>query len=123
MRMPSYVPKLAVLGNVKFIVQKMRRGNEITSAMPSGEFVIDGVVVPFVLRKVFSSKIQNLETEPLLVRNVAVAVHEQKAATAFAKGGYVNIHIEAGVCQIWVYIKRECLGDFFSAICMGSVKD
>jgi len=110
---------LEIRGNVNFFMRNLKKGNEVTSKMQSGELVINGAATPFVLRKVAYGRAVVMQSErPTTLR---VSRFEQNRSTVFTKRGYVNLLLNGNYWQAWVYIKKEFLEKFFSAICMGSV--
>lgn len=115
--------KLTIAGEAIFKVQNLKKGNEITSTMRSGEFVIgEGVVVPFVLQRIVRGNIACLCTDsPLRVAIIRPGVNK----TAFTKAGYVSllitIMITAETIQLYAYIKKDELRNFFAAFCMATI--
>jgi hypothetical protein len=113
------MPKLEISGSVKFYVKNLRAGNEITSTMRSGELIVSGFATPFVLRRSTEGELKRVMSESLT--HFSVICYEKTKETAFTKRGYVNILISSSQMTMWVYIKKEFLKKFFSAVCMASI--
>ncbi|HBB36747.1 MAG: hypothetical protein UX02_C0001G0115 [Candidatus Moranbacteria bacterium GW2011_GWC1_45_18] len=105
--------------NVLFCVQSLKNSNELTSTMKSGELVVTGNATPFVLRKMWQGKIENMTRE--FQTYISVISFERTRSTRFTKAGYVGLMIGNSQGQMLVYIKKVFLKEFFSAICMASV--
>ena len=103
-----------------FCIKNLKSDNELTSTMKSGELVVNDVSIPFVLQRVsygrVSDMLENFQTD------ISIIVHEQLRSTLFTKNGYVSIQLMNRMGMIWVYIKKEFLKDFFSAICIASLQ-
>ena len=111
--------RLQIKGNVRFNIQNLKKGNEITSTMQSGEFVINGVVTPFVLQRVANGRISEVMNESST--ELTIICYKQLRSTLFTKMGYVRIMLGNTHVLMWAYIKKDFLKEFFSAICMASI--
>ena len=105
--------------NVKFCIQNLKDGNELTGTMKSGELIVAGVSTPFVLQRMEHGRIVNMTQE--FQTFVTVIIFKQLKSTVFTKRGYVSLQIGNRHGMMWVYIKKDSLKEFFSAICMASL--
>jgi len=103
-----------------FCIKNLKEGNELTSTMKSGELVVNDVCIPFVLRKISYGRINDWLGEKTQT-DIHAIIFDQLRPTLFTKNGYVSVQLGTRMGMIYVYIKKELLKDFFSAICMASI--
>ncbi|MCE9642903.1 MAG: hypothetical protein K8Q97_01110 [Candidatus Andersenbacteria bacterium] len=110
-----------VSGEVVVRIQNLKKGNEITTTMNSGEIVIGETVTPFVLQLKVRGKIEDLTSG--IPIPIGVTCFEQSPITPFMKRGYASLMLICGQVemQAYIYIKRELLRDFYAAFCMDAV--
>jgi hypothetical protein len=114
------IKTIALSGSVRIQTRHMTDGNEITSTMPSGDFVIGEAVIPFVLQRLRRGKLACLDVDP--PGRVAVIVEDEPVRrTRFTSQGYVSVLIMTHQLQVYVYIKQEPLAAFRDAICGAAV--
>jgi hypothetical protein len=100
-----------------FSVKDLRQGNDLNKTMKSGVLVINGVEIPFVLRRRSWGKI---EISVKLFRLSVVHFADSKK-TAFTKAGYVSFLLTSEVSQFWIYVKNEDVSKLTSAIAIVNV--
>lgn len=111
--------ELNVTGDVILWIQNLRDGNEVTSTMQSGEFVVDDVVIPFILQRTVYGKIAQIGTgQPI---HITLRCFEKSRSTPFARQGYVSILVTTKPVQMYVYIKEDRLKNFFATFCMAAI--
>lgn len=103
-----------------FCIKNLKDGNELTSTMKSGELVVNDVYIPFVLQKISYGKINDWLDEKTQT-DIHAIVFDQLRPTLFTKNGYVSVQLGTRMGMIYVYIKKEFLKDFFSAVCMSAI--
>jgi hypothetical protein len=86
-----------------FQIRNLQAGNELTRTMKSGEMVISGEVIPFVLRSKTYGKIDGVKR-----RNVLLVVinHGNVKKTMFIKAGYCPLSVVIEKCQFLIYVKN-----------------
>ncbi|NTW26778.1 MAG: hypothetical protein HGA36_00410 [Candidatus Moranbacteria bacterium] len=102
-----------------FCIKNLKDGNKLTSTMKSGELVVNDVSVPFVLQRVSYGRVNEMLEK--FSTDIGIIIHDQLRSTLFTKNGYISIQLTNRMGMIWVYIKKEFLKEFFSAICMASL--
>jgi hypothetical protein len=102
-----------------FCIKNLKDGNELTNTMKSGELVINDVSIPFVLQRVSYGRVNEMLNN--FSTDISIIIHDQLRSTLFTKNGYVSIQLANSIGMIWLYIKKEFLKEFFSAICMASL--
>lgn len=105
-------------GDVSIKFQNLTKGNDLTKTMKSGEMVVCGKVFPFVLQKLNHGNLQR-DADGNVIR-VAISCFEQ-SKTLFTKNGYVSLLLTFGNTQVYIYLKRDLVGDFFSSISISAV--
>ena len=103
-----------------FCIKNLKDGNELTSTMKSGELVVNDVCIPFVLQKISCGRINDWLGEKTQTY-IHVTISDQLRPTLFTKNGYVSVQLGTRMGMIYVYIKKELLKDFFSAVCMSAI--
>ena len=106
-------------GEVVLRIQNLKKGNAITKTMKSGEIVIGDLVIPFVLQRLIMGRVNDIGSEAPLLMDVTY--YEQRPSTRFTKQGYGSVSIRCGQNQVFVYIKKEMLQQFFSAFWMDAM--
>ena len=110
--------KLQITGDLQFSIQNLKKGNEVTNTMSSGDLVIDGFATPFVLQEKVRGRLRDMTNN--FRTTLAVISFEQLRKTDFTKKGYASLLLTHNRGQLWVYIKKEDLREFFTAICMST---
>ena len=103
----------------RFCIKNLKNGNELTSTMKSGELTVDDVSVPFVLQRVSYGRVNDMLEK--FQTDISIIIHDQLRSTLFTKNGYISIQLTNRMGMIYVYIKKEFLKEFFSAVCMASI--
>jgi len=86
-----------------FQIRNLQPGNELTKTMKSGEMVISGEAIPFVLRSKTYGKIDELKRRNALL---AVINHGNVKKTVFTKAGYYPLSVVLKKCQFLIYVKN-----------------
>jgi len=99
--------------NVTILFRNFRKGNEINETMPSGEVLLNGIVIPFVLRIRRKGKLKKMQEETVAD---LVAIEDEIRATVFTERGYKDVMLKTQYFTIFIYVKAEMVEKLFSAI-------
>jgi hypothetical protein len=99
--------------DVSFVMKKLHKGSDVSDAKHTAEIIINGVALPCILRsKVYG----NFKKMAEGVRgNIAVGSF-QEYRSKYTKKGYVVFLINMPSFQIYIYLKKTLLSQFFDAI-------
>jgi len=98
---------------VSVCLQNMKLGSAVSDARSEGEIVVNGASFHFILKHMNSGKLLQLREK--VNESVVVEFHKQ-TKTHFTKQGYVLLHVFLSKTLARIYIKKNELRSFCTAV-------
>ncbi len=104
------------VGEVSLSLRNLVKGGSPIGAKCTAEIEINGHVLNCILKEKVRGRFASLEKgikEPMSV------IFEKQRETKYTKNGYEVFLLTLDYSQLWIYIKREDVPDFYNAILVG----
>jgi len=103
--------------DVKCLIKDLKMGDEISKTLRSGVIVVNGVEFPFTEKNFSISGIGNMRAG--ITHSLKIKVADKQPSEKHARRDYVIIFLEFLSCQIAIYLKKEHLNNFITAVATG----